>query len=479
MSQQNAGNSVSYKNVGVDYFNQRQLKGNANAWLLWSLSVGAVIGGNFFGWNFGLGAAGFGGMAIASFLVAIMFICMAYCMSELSAALPHAGGFYSFVRNAFGPFWGFICGIAVIVEFILTTSTIIIGVSGYLKPIVPNIPVYLIWIIFYTIFLIINIRGSKPTFNVCLGLTLTGLVMLVVFYLVTLVSGDFKLALLFNIPADPGQSVWLPKGLPGVFAAIPFAIWFFLAIEVIPLAAEESDRPAINMPKAMITGIFTLCVFALCTLVINSGVGGGANVIGASDAPLADGLKGFANRNSILVVVTILAGLLATFHGAIFGYGRALFALSRAGYLPRWISITTKQNTPYIAIILGSGVGFLGAAVIESGGTSGAAGVLLNMSVIAAVVSYILVMVSYMKLKRDRPDLHRLYQSPLGIWGAIIGTGLALLALVACYSVPAYQPGFVGVFVFLIASSLFFFAYSKKRLIMQAPEEAAALSARS
>jgi ethanolamine permease len=368
---------------------------------------------------------------------------------------------------------------AVTVEYVLTASASIVAVSSYLKTVIPNVPFYLVLLVFYAVFLVIHIRGVKLTLNVCLGLALTALTMLLIFYVVTLISGDFKLALLFNVPADPGQSVfWLPKGLGGIFTAIPFAIWFFLAIEVVPMASEESDRPASSMPTSMIAGIFTLCVFALLTLVINSGVGGGAVAIGASDAPIADGLKGFANRNSFLVVVTILAGILCTFHGAIFGYGRALFSLSRAGYLPRWISVTNKTNSPYIALSIGSGLGILGAVVIESGGASGAAGVLLNMAVIGALVSYLLIMVSYVKLKRDRLDLHRPYQSPLGIGGAIVGAGLAIISLVACYSVPAYQPGFWGVLVTLIVSAIFFFAYSKNNLVAAAPEEAAALSAR-
>lgn len=87
--------------------------------------------------------------------------------------------------------------------------------------------------------------------------------------------------------------------------------------------------------------------------------------------------------------------------------------------------------------------------------------VLLNMSVFGAVLSYALVMFSYIKLKISRPDLPRPYKSPLGIWGAAIGAFLAILSLFACFSVPTYRPGVWGVSIFLLVAILYFLLYGK------------------
>lgn len=84
-------------------------------------------------------------------------------------------------------------------------------------------------------------------------------------------------------------------------------------------------------------------------------------------------------------------------------------------------------------------------------------------------------MLSYIKLKVSRPDLPRPYESPLGVLGAIIGAALAIFALVACCSVPAYLPGIWGVAIVLGVATLYYFFYSRNRLVAQAPEEAAAL----
>ena len=74
----------------------------AGVWSLWALGVGAVISGDFFGWNFGLAVGGFGGLAIATAIVAVMYLGICYSIAEMSPALPHTGGAYSFGRTALG-----------------------------------------------------------------------------------------------------------------------------------------------------------------------------------------------------------------------------------------------------------------------------------------------------------------------------------------------------------------------------------------
>jgi len=114
----------------------------------------------------------------------------------------------------------------------------------------------------------------------------------VFFFLAVLFSGSFNASLLTNIPPEEGGSSFLPKGIAGIFPALPFAIWFYLAIEELPLAAEESHDPKRDIPRATIWGLNTLVLFAVLTLFLNTGVDGGAKVIGVSATPLFDGFIG-------------------------------------------------------------------------------------------------------------------------------------------------------------------------------------------
>jgi ethanolamine permease len=470
---------VRYERVDGSYLEQRQLRRSAGWVLLWALGVGAVISGDFYGWEFGLPAGGFVGLGIATLLMAVMYVCMVYSIAELSTALPHAGGFYSFTRNAFGPWGGFLVGVTDTIEYVLTPAVVVYGIGSYLNKLLPDVPPYLWWVLFYAVFVGINIRGVEITLRVGLGITLLAVAVLVVFYGGALVSGAFRPELLFNVPPDPGHTAFLPKGWYGVYAAIPFAIWFYLAIEQLPLAAEETVDVVRDMPKALLFGIVTLLALAILTLVLNSGVDGGAQAIGASQAPLADGFTAIfgAGAATTLLTVVALTGYIASFHTIIYAYGRVLFALSRAGYFPRWLSLTGgRTRTPHHALLAGALVG-LGCTVLiqRFGDTSSVGGALLNMAVFGAVLSYAGVMASFIKLRLSRPDLPRPYRSPLGIPGAALGAALAFLSLAATFAIESNRPAVIATAVFLGIAALYFGLYSSKRLVAQAPEEEVAL----
>ncbi|GAB4445982.1 MAG: amino acid permease [Chloroflexi bacterium OHK40] len=472
---------ATYEHVGSEYLEQRRLRKSAGWVLLWALGVGAVISGDFFGWNYGLAAGGFGGLLIATLVVAVMYVCMVFSIAELSAALPHAGGFYSFTRNAFGPTLGFVNGVADIIEYVVTPAVIIISIAAYMQTIFADVPLAVWWIVYYVLFVGINVMGTHLTLRVGLVVTLMAMAVLVIFYIGAIVSGAFSWDRVFNIPPAPGQSSFLPFGWYGVFAALPFGIWFYLAIEQLPLAAEESHNVVSDMPRALLYGIGTLLALSLFTLVLNSGVGGGAAEVGQSAAPLEIGFRAIFGEGLATIVLTLaaLTGLVASFHTIIYAYGRVLFSLSRAGYIPRWISVTNQtRHTPARALMVGGVVG-LGLAFLidQQGSTSTVGAALLTMSVFGAVISYALVMISYIKLAISRPHMPRPYKSPLGVPGAVIGTILAIISLAATMAIESNRPGVIGTAVFMVAMLIYYFFYSRKKLVAQAPEEESALLA--
>ncbi len=108
------------------------LRRHAGAFHLWALGVGAVISGDFFGWNFGLVSGGFGGLLAALAVMTVLYVCLCVSLAEMSPALPHAGGAYSFARTALGPWAGCITGLAENIEYIFTPAVIVVGVGGYL-----------------------------------------------------------------------------------------------------------------------------------------------------------------------------------------------------------------------------------------------------------------------------------------------------------------------------------------------------------
>lgn len=483
--------SVSYQRAGADYFAKRALQRYAGVWSLWALGVGAVISGHFSGWNLGFASGGWGGLLIAGILIAIMYLGLVYCIAEMSPALPHTGAAYSFARTAMGPWGGFITGLCENVEYVVTPAVVMFFIGAYLTGIFETSPGFqpVWWILGYILFVALNVAGVALSFRVTLAVTLAALAVLVIFWVSALPNIDFTRWAL-NIAPDgselpEGNGPFLPFGWSGAMAALPFAVWLFLAIEQLPLAAEESVDPKRDMPKGIILGMFTLIVSAFMILWLNpSVVGVGAHKLGTSGEPLLDGFRAIfgATQAKILAFIAIV-GLIASFHTIIFAQGRQIYSLSRAGYFPTELSVTHPTlRTPHVAMIAGALVG-LGLMLIifwTRGADAGAAvigGTLLNMAVAGAMLSYILQAVSFILLRINQPNIERPYVSPLGIPGAVVTIVIGLLTLFYQLTDPVYQAGVIGVMIWFAVGIVYFALVGRHKLILS-PEEEFALEHR-
>ena len=475
--------SVTYREVGDAYFDQRGLKRHAGVWSLWALGVAAVISGDFSGWNLGIGFGGWGGLVVATVFITIMYIGLCYSIAEMSPALPHTGGAYSFGRSALGPWGGFITGLAENIEYVLTPAVVVFFAGFYLQSSVEilfdvSVPQPWWWLILYVIFVGLNIVGIEATMRFSVVICLLSLAILAVFFIGAI--GHFDSSLLTEIPPEEGNSSFLPFGISGIFKALPYAIWFYLAIEELPLAAEESMDPKRDIPRGTLLGLLTLIITGGLVLVLNPGIPPGAQEIGQSGEPLLDGFKtifGSSEKLAALFGLFAVIGIVASFHTIIYAYGRNIFSLSRAGYFPHWMSITHgTRKTPWLALILGGVVGYIAAFILyrqESGSDVGAA--LLNMAVFGAVISYFMQMLSFILLRRNLPNIDRPYRSPIGVAGAAIAGVIALTSLIALYLDDAYRPAVYGVAIWFVIGLLYFAIAGRNRLVLS-PEEEFAVS---
>jgi ethanolamine permease len=167
----------------------------------------------------------------------------------------------------------------------------------------------------------------------------------------------------------------------------------------------------------------------------------------------------------------------ASFHTILFAKGRQIYSLSRAGYFPRFLSIThTRRKTPYVALIAGSGVALvlMLALWFGMGAGKGAAliqGMLLNMAVAGAMLSYLLQGVSFIVLRLRWPELPRPYRSPFGLAGAAVTIVLATVTLVFQLLDPVFVAGVLGVGAWFALGIVWFALVGRHRLVL-APEEA-------
>ncbi|MBP2471349.1 ethanolamine permease [Crossiella equi] len=467
-TQQPPGGGVDYTHVGANYLEQRQLKKGAAGWvLLAGLGVSYVISGDFSGWNSGLAQGGFGGLLIATVLMAVMYTCMVFGLAEMASAMPVAGAGYGFARRALGPLGGFATGTAILIEYTIAPAAISVFIGGYVEALglfglTNGWPVYLVC---YVVFVGVHLYGVGEALRLMFVITAVAVVGLLVFVIGMLPMID--LSRLTDIPPTDafGASPFLPFGYAGILAAFVYGIWFFLAVEGVPLAAEEARDPRRDMPKGIVAAMLVLLVFAAFILVAAPG-GAGSNALKASDNPLPAALRAVYGENAVIAGIVNyvgLAGLVASFFSIIYGYSRQLFALSRAGYLPRKLSVTGKRKTPYLALLVPGGIGFALAAITQNGAK------LINIAVFGAALSYVLMMVAHIVLRRREPDLPRPYRTPGGVVTTSIALVLAAAAVVATFLVDILAAG-VTAGIFVLALGYFWF-YSRHHLVAQAPEE--------
>jgi ethanolamine permease len=477
---------VSYSNPEDGYFEKRQLRRAAGVFGLWGLAVAAVISGDFSGWNFGLDVGGFGGLLIAFGILVIMYYGLIFSIGEMAAAMPHTGGAYSFARTAIGPWGGFITGLAETIEYVATTAVIVFFSAAYADGITStllnvSLPAWVWWIILYAVFIVLNASGANIAFRFAIVVAIISIGIILVFSVMALFSGLFSWDNLFNIVPDPGQTAFLPFGWEGILFAIPFAVWFFLGIEELPLAAEESHNPSRDIPRAGVWARGTLIITGLLVLFLNTGIMG-AEEIRTSGEPLLDGFRAMVgDQLAALLGLLALVGLLASLQGIMFAYARNMYSLSRAGYYPRFLSVTNKQKTPLVSLVVGGVIGLVSLVAIEvltavdaEGAGAVAGAIVLNIAVWGAMLAYMMQAISFLILRRKYPNLERPYRSPWGVFGGVAAAVIAGISFVGYLINPAFQIAILGIAVVYVIMLVSFAVWGRNNLVLS-PEEKYAL----
>ena len=400
---------------------------------LWGIAVGLVISGEYFGWSYGWALAGTLGFLVTTAVIAVMYTTFIFSYTELTTAIPHAGGPFAYSYRAFGPIGGYIAGFSTLIEFVFAPPAIALAIGAYLHVQFAAVDPRLAAVAAYFVFMALNIAGVTIAATFELVVTILAIGELLVF--MGVVAGGFSWTN-FSTGGWAGADHPSRAMLGGLFAAIPFAIWFFLAIEGVAMAAEEARDARRTIPRAYIAGILTLVALAFGTMVFAGAVGDWRRLANIND-PLPQAMKivvGASSRWMNLLVWIGILGLIASFHGIIMGYSRQIFALARAGLLPRGLAaIHPRWRTPHFAILAGGVVGICAIysdQLISIAGQSLTASI-VTMSALGAVVMYIMSLLSLMRLRRLEPRLERPFRVPLYPLFPLIALAIAVLSLCA------------------------------------------------
>jgi ethanolamine permease len=424
--------------------------------MLWGLGTGYVISGMYFGWNLGLPQGGTLGMAVATLAVILMYLTFTFCYAELACAIPRAGGVFDYAQRALGRDWAFVAGMAQTIEFVFAPPAIALSIGAYFNLFLPQVPVTAIAVAAYLLFTGLNIVGVRTAALFELLVTVLAVAELLLF--AGLVLPSFEVS---NLTRNA-----LPNGIPGIFAAIPFAIWFFLGIEGVANVAEEAVDPQRTIVKGFGSALFTLVILCLLTFAGAVGVAGWEAVVyrpdgTTSDSPLPMALGrvvGESNPMYHLLVAIGIFGLVASFHGLILAGGRSTFEFGRTGYAARWLgNVHPRFGTPSHALLANMLVGLVALA-------TGRTAEIITVSVFGALTLYLIAMVCVIRLRRTEPGLQRPFRTPFYPAFPLIALGIAAVSLAAmCY----YNGALAALFAGILAMSflLFRFFAAKKQEI--------------
>ncbi len=415
--------------------------------MLWGLGVGYVISGNYFGWNLGLEKGGTLGLAIATVFIIIMAVAFTFSYTELACSIPRAGGAFDYAVRALGKNWGFLGGMAQNIEFIFAPPAIAFAIGAYLNIFFPTIPVLVIAIFGYLIFTLLNIYGIQAAASFELVITIVAVIGLLLFAGATLPEFHWE-----NL-----QKNALPHGWTGVFAALPFAIWFFLAIEGVANVAEETINPQRNVLIGFGSAILTLVILCVFTFLASVGLGGWEIIVypevGAdpSDSPLPLAMAHSVGQDHWLynIVAFIgLFGLVASFNGIILAAGRATFEFGRVGFAPGYLGkIHHRFRTPANALLVNMGIGIV---ALLTGKTSE----IITIACFGALNLYMISMISLLVLRKKEPDLERPFRVPLYPFSPIIALVIATIAFIA---ITVYNPFLALIYFGILALTFIWF----------------------
>jgi len=415
---------------------------------LWAIAVGLVISGEYFGWNYGWGVAGTIGFLIATLIITVMYITFIFSYTELTTSIPHAGGAFAYSYRAMGPFGGLIAGYATLIDFLLATPAIAFALGSYLHFLYPAIPVLQSALFFNVVFIFINILGVKESATFSVFITILAVAELMLF--MGVIGPHFKMA---NYVSNP-----MPFGWTGIFAALPYAVWFYLAIEGVAMVAEEVKDPERNIPKGYISGLATLTFLALGVMILTGGITDWRK-LSSLDYPLPEAIAVVLGKGNGLTKIFAsigLFGLVASFHGTILASSRQVFAMARSGYLPRGLAkINHRFKTPHWSVIAG---GFVSFVALFTGTTSQ----VIILSVLGAVVMYMMSMISLFILRKKEPGLSRTFKAPFYPVFPAIALILSTVCLVA---IIYYNLMVSGIFLAGLAAAIILFIIMGKHKI--------------
>lgn len=408
---------------------ERGLKHSLSTGQLSMIAIGGAIGtGLFLGSAFAIGFAG-PSVLVSYAIGGVISLLLMGCLAEMTVGHPISGAFGAYAEFYIGPLAGFLVRYAYWSCIVLAVGTEVSAIALYMQYWFPHVPGWL-WIVGFSSGLIAINAVSVNTFgSVEYGFSTFKIAAIVAFLLL----GAY---FVMNAPADSGVGFhnytahggFFPRGLWGTWVAVIVAIFSYLSIEMIAVAAGEAKDPQRAITRAFRATLFRLLIFYLLTLALvlaivpweAAGTAGSpfVKVMSATHVPGAAGV----------INLVILVAALSAMNSQLYITTRMMFSLARAGYAPRRLGEVNARGVPLAALLLSS-VGIALAVALNMFMPEASFTLMISVSMFGALFTWLMIFVTHLFFRRQHPG-----PSAFRMWGypytSVLGAALILAVLV-------------------------------------------------
>lgn len=361
---------------------------------LWAIAVGLVVSGDYYGFAYGFAEGGPVSFLVSFIPVTLMYVPFLFCYTELATSIPHAGGPSAYARRAMGPFAGFITGFSVLIAFLISPCAVALATGALVNYLIPSIPALVATAVFFVFFMLFNLTGIETSSKLELVVTIVSLVGLVIFAVLA--------APHFEMETFVGGGKPFTNGFMGIAGAMTYSMWFYFAIDGAAMNAEEMKDPR-DIPKGYIPAVATLFITSLIAILLPAGIAD-YNAIASVDYPLAIALEtpyGAASIWPKLIAAIALFAMVASFSAIILSFSRQTYAMGRTGYLPTVFARTNSKGCPTVGLIVPGTIALIVTVLTND------TGLMVTISVFAALIMYVLAIVSTFIMRKKEPNLER------------------------------------------------------------------------
>jgi L-asparagine transporter-like permease len=455
---------------------EQGLRRDLSARRITMIAIGGAIGtGLFLGSGLAISLAG--PAVLVSYVIgAVIALLLMGCLAEMTVAHPTTGSFGAYAEHYVGPLAGFLVRYAYWFGCVLAVGTEVTAVALYMRFWFPASPGWL-WIVAFAAALIfVNARSVNVFGGVEYAFSAIKVSAIVIFillgaYLVWGAPTALTAAGGNTAAGTPGFHNYLayggffPMGLWGMWVAVIIALFSYLSIEMIAVAAGEAAQPEVAIVRAFRSTVLRLILFYLLTLALvlaivpwtQAGIDESpfVKVMRALHVPGATGVFNFV----------ILVAALSSMNSQLYITTRMLFSLARAGHAPRLFGTLSSRGVPLAALLLSS-VGIAIAVTLSVIVPQSAFVLMIAISIFGTLFAWLMIFITHL---RFRAALRRAGTAPpaFRMWGApfttLSGAALMLAVLVTTAFTTMFRLTLLVGVSFLALLSLIYWVWNERR----------------